>query len=396
MRTLRNGVFVAAALACVAAQAASGGTPLVPGSYRDASGQLLYVATDVEDDGPIINWLNPDTGEYGVTFQAAADWHLQNTVSEKRFSVQAPEGALGVSLFYTDSKQRAAVILIHGNEEQTRDMGYLIPLFVLNGINVVSYDQRGTGESTGQWRTDGPAQRAVDVDAIYDAAAKESRVDPKRIGLWAFSNGGWTAPLVATARPIAFMLLVGAPAESVTDNICFEVHERVLHAGFDEQSAAAAARTVHAYLDAALGSGSWEQAERLYTAAAAQKWFAQTGLRPGAQFPLAAERVELIRRTTSFDPAAVLTQVTAPTLALFGALDHSVDAAHAAPALQAAFSKAGMRDSTVRVYPKAGHSLVVSDTGYEDQPSLPTRLVPDYAKTVLDWLRKRGFIEPLH
>jgi hypothetical protein len=163
MRTSRNGVFVAAALACVAAQAASGGTPFVPGSYRDASGQLLYVATDVEDDGAIINWLNPDTGEYGVTSQAAADWHLQNTVSEKRFRVQAPEGVLGVSLFYTDGKQRAAVILIHGNEEQTRDMGYLIPLFVLNGINVVSYDQRGTGESTGQWRTDGPAERAVDA-----------------------------------------------------------------------------------------------------------------------------------------------------------------------------------------------------------------------------------------
>jgi hypothetical protein len=62
MRTLGNGVFVAVALACVAAEAASGGTPFVPGSYRDASSQLLYVATDVEDDGPILNWLNPDTG----------------------------------------------------------------------------------------------------------------------------------------------------------------------------------------------------------------------------------------------------------------------------------------------------------------------------------------------
>ena len=99
MRSLRNGVLVVAALACVAAQAASGGTPFVSGSYRDASGQPLYVATDVEDDEPIINWLNPDTGEYGVTSRAPADWHLQNTVSEKRFSVQAPEGALGVSLF---------------------------------------------------------------------------------------------------------------------------------------------------------------------------------------------------------------------------------------------------------------------------------------------------------
>ena len=70
-------------------------------------------------------------------------------VHEKRLTVDAPEGRLGVSLFSADRKRRATVVLIHGNDSQTRDMGYLIPLFALNGVNVVSYDQRGTGESTG-------------------------------------------------------------------------------------------------------------------------------------------------------------------------------------------------------------------------------------------------------
>jgi hypothetical protein len=66
----------------------------------------------------------------------------------------------------------------------------------------------------GSWIQNGPAERAADVAAIYDAFATDPLVDGKRIGLWAFSNGGWTAPIVATQRPIAFMILVGTPAET--------------------------------------------------------------------------------------------------------------------------------------------------------------------------------------
>jgi hypothetical protein len=49
--------------------------------------------------------------------------------------IDAPEGALGIALYFTGDAKQATVILIHGNDPETREMGFLIPCFVLNGIN---------------------------------------------------------------------------------------------------------------------------------------------------------------------------------------------------------------------------------------------------------------------
>ncbi|MFY9718871.1 MAG: hypothetical protein WAK16_04435, partial [Candidatus Cybelea sp.] len=66
-------------------------------------------------------------------------------------------------------------------------MGFLIPFFAVNGIDVVTYDQRGTGLSGGMWSLNGPVQRAVDVESIYDSLAHDPLVDSRRIGVWGFS-----------------------------------------------------------------------------------------------------------------------------------------------------------------------------------------------------------------
>ncbi|MBV8244295.1 MAG: alpha/beta hydrolase, partial [Candidatus Eremiobacteraeota bacterium] len=191
---------------------------MVPGLYHDGNGRSVYAALE-GGAPPAVNWIDPGNQHDGNLPALPKTWRLQRAVHEKRFTVDAPEGRLGVSLYYADRKQRATVVLIHGNDAETREMGYVIPMFALNGVNVVSYDQRGTGESTGSWQKNGPVQRASDVSAIYDVLQREPLVDGKRIGLWAFSNGGWTAPIVSLQRPIAFMMLVGAPASSVADNI---------------------------------------------------------------------------------------------------------------------------------------------------------------------------------
>jgi dipeptidyl aminopeptidase/acylaminoacyl peptidase len=106
-------------------------------------------------------------------------------------------------------------------------MGFLIPYFVLNGINVISYDQRGTGKSSGNWLQNGPVQRAADVEAAYDAYSTSAHVDGKRTGVWGFSNGAWTAPIVATTRPLAFMILKSGPAESIETNIYYSVEQNL-------------------------------------------------------------------------------------------------------------------------------------------------------------------------
>lgn len=368
--------------------------PVVPGAYADQSGRTLYAALDIEADETQVNWLDPQRQTAGVTATIPAGWRLTQRVFEQRTIVRAPQGPLGVSFYYLDDRKRATVILIHGNDAQTREMGFLVPLYVLNGVNVVTYDQRGTGESTGSWRDNGPVQRAADVGAIYDAIASDPRVDSKRIGLWAFSNGGWTAPIVATQRPIAFMLLIGAPSSSLQANIEYEVAQRVQRAGYDDAQIAQAVKTISAMLAALDGSGSWETAKALYDAAAGQKWRRALALPPNMTLPPPPAMLEALRRSAVYDPQPILVQVTVPTLALYGSLDRAVDVAHDAPRLEADFKQAGMKDLTVKVYPGAGHSLFLSPTGYRDETKPVWQLVPDYSIVTIDWLRDRGFLEP--
>ncbi|MBV9718366.1 MAG: alpha/beta hydrolase [Candidatus Eremiobacteraeota bacterium] len=363
---------------------------MVPGLYHNQNGRSLYAALDVEDV-PVVEWIDPGNQHDGVLTALPKTWRLRRQVYQKRITVEAPQGRLGFSLYYADRERRATVILIHGNDNETRDMGYLIPMFALNGVNVVSYDQRGTGESTGSWRENGPEQRATDVSAIYDALQREPLVDAKRIGLWAFSNGGWSAPIVSLQRPIAFMMLVGAPASSIANNIYYEIRQEGPHRGFDSATTDQAVETMRVLLDAVAGIGSWENAARQYDAVRNQPWLAALNLSRTMKIPPPQRRIDALRRADIYDPSQTLARVTVPTLALYGALDRAVDTAHDAPVLQRAFKKAGMTDFTLHIYPHAGHSLFVSQTGYPDQRSVPRRRVPGYVQTMLGWLETRGF-----
>jgi pimeloyl-ACP methyl ester carboxylesterase len=283
--------------------------------------------------------------------------------------------------------------MIHGNEAATRDMGFLIPYFVLNGINVISYDQRGTGESTGDWQANGPVERAADVTAIYDALAANALVDAARIGVWGFSNGGWTAPIVATRRPLAFMILMSAPSGTIADNIYYEMRESMLRDRVSKQDIATAVMTERAQMDALAGKRSWDSVRVLYEAAVPQKWFAASGMRPHKQFPPSKEMAEAQRRALLYDPQPILRQVKTPTLALYGLFDRSVDASHDSAVLRAEFAKAGMRDFTLQVYKNAGHPLAVTTTGY-DEDGLPRRYVKGFPEIMISWLKTRGFLDP--
>jgi pimeloyl-ACP methyl ester carboxylesterase len=167
---------------------------LAPGLYV-ASGHPIYVGVQHDPPEPVSNDFFDSDSQRTGGLQEMQELHLRTGILEERHVVEAPGGLLGYSLYHVGEKPRATVILIHGNDPETREIGFIIPFFVCNGINVISYDQRGVGESAGDWFLNGPGQRADDVAAIYDAMRGDRRVDSHRMGLWAFSNGGWTAPV---------------------------------------------------------------------------------------------------------------------------------------------------------------------------------------------------------
>lgn len=370
----------------------AGAAVMPPGLYRDALGQRIYVGTENEGpDPPVAQYFNATNQHFG-NLSAKSDLKFGTGIDEERTTIDGPGGVLGVSLWYVGKGARASIILIHGNDDETRDMGFLIPYFVLNGVNAISYDQRGTGGSTGNWRLDGPPQRAADVEAIYDAFVVNSHVDARRFGIWGFSNGGWTAPIVATQRPVAFMILKSAPADSIAQNIAYEVTQRMSRQQFGAPAISDALATWNALVGALAGNAQWDAARDAYQAASSRPWFAYSELPPHLTFPLSKSLAAGFARAVIYDPSDTLQKVTTPTLALYGALDRSVDVKATLPVLRSDFAKAGMRDFTVHVYRDAGHTLVVSPTGYTGDATPPSRLTSGYPNDMLDWLRQRSFV----
>jgi pimeloyl-ACP methyl ester carboxylesterase len=369
---------------------------LSPGLYRNDAGHPVYVGIESEaPDAPVNEYFDSSTQHTG-DLQTGAHLIQRKSIREETSTLDAPGGALASSLYYAGHGKRATVILIHGNDPETRQMGFIIPYFVLNGINVISYDQRGTGQSSGNWQQSGPMQRARDIEALYDAFATNMHVDGTRLGVWGFSNGGWTAPIVATTRPLAFMILKSGPAETIEANICYTVEQNLQRKHYDPEAITSATKTWRALTGALSGTESWDTARELYAAASTKPWFTASYLSqfipPGSPIPPAPATAEDLRRFILFDPAETLSKVRTPTLALFGALDRIVDVAYSSAAFKSAFARAGMDDFTIHVYKDAGHTLKVSATGFNNEPSDPERLTAGYPQIMIQWLHHRGFL----
>jgi uncharacterized protein len=362
---------------------------LAPGLYID-SGHTIYVGVEHSLPDPASNDFFDPTSQGTGDLHATNELHLLAGIVEERRVIEAAQGRLGLSLYFAGRGPRATVILIHGNDPEAREMGFIIPFFVCNGINVLSYDQRGVGESAGNWFLNGPGQRADDVAVIYDVMRDDPHVDAQRIGIWGFSNGGWTAPLVSIRRPVAFLILKSAPTESLARNIDYEV-EQVMRRHNVQGASPQAIALWHAFERALDGEVSWSSTKRLYDLDAKQPWF-QYSLMPdlGISIPPPRSMIAGLRRLVTFDPTRTLLSVATPTLALYGALDRNVDAADSAEHLREYLTRAGDRDVTIKMYPNAGHQLIASKSGYNGDPTLPERLVPGYPQIMLKWLAQRG------
>src|SRR5665213_2606005 len=142
-----------------------------PGAYRVA-GRTVYAGIEAESpDDPAIQYYDSKTRRIGTLenisgheYRTAEAPHLTFVLDspappivEKPFIAENGPGRLGVSLWHAPgAERRSTIVLIHGADDETRAMGFLIPYFVSHGLNVVTYDQRGTGKSTGNWRYTSP------------------------------------------------------------------------------------------------------------------------------------------------------------------------------------------------------------------------------------------------
>ncbi len=273
----------------------------VTAAYRVA-GSVVYVGIDGEPPGrPTIQYYDSKSQRMGTLQHVTGNRYRSSDapvktfnftspsviVQERRFIVGGGQDQIGFSLWYAQNAvHRPTIVLIQGADDSTRQMGFLVPFFVVHGLSVLTYDQRGTGQSAGNWRYAGPVAKAHDILAILNAAKTDSAVDPQRIGAWAASNGGWVAPIVANRFPLAFLILKSTPSSTIEENVLYEIEQDLRERGqFSPQQISQALAFERVMFSALQSNTNWNLAGQALAAARTQPWFSHMRIPPGMATP---------------------------------------------------------------------------------------------------------------
>ncbi|NNH72115.1 alpha/beta hydrolase [Nocardia uniformis] len=286
------------------------------------------------------------------------------------------------------------VVLITGSGPQDRDetlMGHkpfllLADTLTRAGYAVLRTDDRGVGGTGG-----GPLDDATYADLTGDVEAgltflrTRSDIDDTRIGLLGHSEGGYLAPPVA-ARPesgVAFTILIAGPAVPGAD-VLLEQNRLIMAAQ------GATPEEISEQIDFLTGLIDIVRTGDL---AAAREYLVQhnSGLPEGQRLPDAS-----IENMTSpymaallnYDPAAALSALRVPTLAVYGGKDLQVPPAQSADRMRELLSD--NPDGTVHVFDGLNHLMQPADKGSPDEyAGIETTMDPVVLDYITAWLTQR-------
>lgn len=301
-----------------------------------------------------------------------------------------------------------AVVLVSGSGPQNRDealMGHR-PFLVLadaltrRGIAVLRYDDRGVGESTGNFGT------ALTTDFAQDALAGvhylRSRPDiaADRIGIVGHSEGGLVAPIAANrSKLVAFIVLLAGPSVSGAEVVAHQTQLIARAMGESEEAIESGAeinRDLFEILRTADADDNDEElvsqlGERLE--AAYDEMPADAKEKAGDKKKFVDSRIKRLtspwfRFFATYDPAPALREVRCPVLAVFGEKDLQVDPRQNLPNMKAAL--ADNDDVTVVELPGLNHLFQTCDTGsMTEYATIEETFAPIALEVIGAWITER-------
>jgi pimeloyl-ACP methyl ester carboxylesterase len=166
-------------------------------------------------------------------------------------------------------------VLVHGSGSQSA-MQYFYngDFLAANGVATLVFDKRGSGRSEGEFTFDFN-QLARDVMAAARVLADHAAIDPDRIGLCGYSQGGWVAPLAASLDPrIQFVSVSYGMIESPSDEALWETQDLLRSRGIDEAGIGEATPLIRAAIEIVASdfSAGWDDFRREKAATKGAPW----------------------------------------------------------------------------------------------------------------------------
>jgi dienelactone hydrolase len=281
-----------------------------------------------------------------------------------------------------------ALIRIQGAGPQPRRNAY-DGWFAYHGVAYLSFDKRGTGKSTGDWREASISQLADDVLAAVRFLRQRNDIDPDQIGIEGDSEGGWIAPAVATRDPrIKFIVTWAGPAMDYVPELMNEVEENVKASALSGDDLKKALefkqRALQMLADGAgLSDDAWAKFQAFVGPYRNEKWFSYVGEPEQRGWP--QKKLYLMAQIKSSE---LWRQVKIPVLALYGGKDLNVPAGKNVTVLTQELTAAGNKDFTIKVFPDANHDgFETTDPMLDgEQMRYLRRLAPGLVNTQITWV----------
>jgi uncharacterized protein len=303
-----------------------------------------------------------------------------------------------------------AVVLVHGSGDESAVDYYSDPyLFASHGIATLVFDKRGTGESEGEY-TQNFHLLARDVLAAVEQLRGRREIDPSRLHLAGYSQGGWIAPLAASQTQGIRSLLIGyGPMVPVTGEDRWGYVYVLQKKGFGADALREADRlndALSAIVDR--GEDRWDEVNRLLDEAEGKPWFAAirgsdslVGFVADTWMPrwvLRAYAAWRLRDTGEepfvdrlYDPYPTVASLTAtPSLWIFGGEDDSMPTAWTVEKLEQL--RAAGRPIEIAVFPQADHGILRFEETAGERRYLGYE--PGYYPLQVDWLRRQSGLPP--
>jgi fermentation-respiration switch protein FrsA (DUF1100 family) len=297
-----------------------------------------------------------------------------------------------------------AAVLISGSGPQNRDEALLghRPFLVLSdhltrhGIAVLRFDDRGTGESEGDFGSATTADFATDVAAALDFLEAREDIDTGAVGLIGHSEGGLIAPMVAVERPdVAFIVLMAGPG--LTGERILELQSVLIARaeGTDEDVIAWNGRIQKLIFDIVKTTPDVAEAEAEIREVMAgeiarlseeeQKKYKVEEMNSDAQIRQVLS--PWFRFFLVHDPAPVLRKVRCPVLAINGEKDLQVPPKENLSAIEEALKAGGNTRYEVVEMPGLNHLFQPAETGaISEYAGIEVTIAPEALDRITRWI----------
>ena len=290
-----------------------------------------------------------------------------------------------------------AVILISGSGPQNRDSELLghKPFLVLsdyltkNGIAVLRFDDRGTGQSKGNFATATTQDFATDVKAAVTYLKTRKEINQNKIGLIGHSEGGLIAPMVAVGEnAVNYIVLLAGPGLRGDKLMLIQKEDTERLMGLSETEITRGKNVVSGLYNLILNSK---------TETAKLNENINSYLSEKYKNENKPEELQAITQTATniwfqnlvkLDPAIALEKVKCPVLALNGAKDCQVSAKINTEAIEKSLAKGGNKKVTTKILPNLNHLFQECKTGaFSEYAEIEQTMSPIALQEILNWIK---------